>query len=1327
MSTGPRRGTGSSHSHSGRSGRGSSEGGQQQQREQPLRSSGAPGRRLSKDVSIRKRALSMHEDSLPAALPLLLDMVRGPLRLPAEEELQEVLRGKLRALQADSEEVTAVFTELSAHLLSINPEDKVIFVTFQSFEEIWKFNTYSTIGFLAHCLEKLLFDSKLWLQSVEEETSAGISFQQDILDGIFKGLLMQEGSFFASCITNQMFDSSTSGGDLYLEQGDIAQFEPPFLGSGWSVRCLSDGARGTAPRPSVEPVPAFHQWFLKSCPENILIGDGKPLCNFPLQFARGCCVASEEYDADGPDELSVAPHDRIIIVGLLVSCFQWFVGRKESTGEVGLVRTDMVAAADTFNSEDVFLDGEERVFVRLQEDTVMEEALDLLKKKHNPSHSYKLDKMPRQDQRRRMSFMKTDEPEHPELKTHIRRLLSSRSSEKPSSPTNIPLNNVPPESPTSSCPRFSVPNVVEGKNHTEELMPLFTYLENQNYNVHYGELYRLTPDQLSSTTFVGHSDEDQLASFLSVARETARKKRLFWSQTRICFLLGKLCVGRSKFSQARVYFEEAVSVPREGFADFRLLTHIYHNLAQIYLLQKNAERFFLMAEKLVSLLMGFAYCLDLLSDDSILKLILKKAILSKNKQAELRACYLLARHHWARNEKHNVISYIERLLVLSSEDTPTWSSMSTSCGYLTLASLYKELDLENLSICSFRRTSLDPSTTIATTLSCVLHLANHQKDQIKPETSFPCGLTPFLHKALSLSEFQDKRRSKHHALGHHLTLCLSEMYSRHRMLDKAIEYMHRLVESSPSSHSLGTAQVNSALVWMAWLHIEKCQPDVALDVLDLVLASMPEHCTSPQEGEVLNLCGVALCSMGNLRRAVENYQAAIDICQEYEDLPNWAVAQANLGLLCLKAGASAAAQRNLTEAVQMFSELDAAGHEQSFSTVLLELGKLHVAQGQMHYGKACYEWALLLSISANLLDCELEATSQLRGLYSTESPDQVQCIVYSLHHLQLLQRTGDLVQTVLALETLSQLHLSLGTHRALQAALDFTKSSLGMCIDLGMKEKEADGWLQAGKIYHLLGQTELVELYIQAAQEVALSTGNTKSVLGLLEAAGDIFFNSDQDRDKAIPFYRDRALPIATKTQSVRSRLRLCNKLTELMLRLSMFEEALDFAQTALDLSLSLGERLNQRVAYHRLAALHHALQQSELAEHFYLKTLALCPSPLHFDEETLYYVRVYQTLGDIVFYDVKDPFDAAGYYHVALAAAVDLGNKKSQLKICTRLATIYHNFLMDRERSLLFYQRARGLAAELNVKRINISMGHQLGPSSQDGGPAFQDRTQAP
>ena len=59
-------------------------------------------------------------------------------------------------------------------------------------------------------------------------------------------------------------------------------------------------------------------------------------------------------------------------------------------------------------------------------------------------------------------------------------------------------------------------------------------------------------------------------------------------------------------------------------------------------------------------------------------------------------------------------------------------------------------------------------------------------------------------------------------------------------------------------------------------------------------------------------------------------------------------------------------------------------------------------------------------------------------------------------------------------------------------------------------------------------------------------------------------------------------------------------------------------------------------MAYHRPAALHHWLGQGKLAEHFYLKALYLCNSPLEFDEETLYYVKLYLMLGDIIFYDLK-------------------------------------------------------------------------------------------
>ncbi|XP_072870285.1 SH3 domain and tetratricopeptide repeat-containing protein 1-like [Chlorocebus sabaeus] len=158
--------------------------------------------------------------------------------------------------------------------------------------------------------------------------------------------------------------------------------------------------------------------------------------------------------------------------------------------------------------------------------------------------------------------------------------------------------------------------------------------------------------------------------------------------------------------------------------------------------------------------------------------------------------------------------------------------------------------------------------------------------------------------------------------------------------------------------------------------------------------------------------------------------------------------------------------------------------------------------------------------------------------------------------------------------------------RAYKSSLDYTKRSLGIFIDLQRKEKEAHAWLQAGKIYYILRQSELVDLYIQVAQNVDLYTGNLNLGLELFEAAGDIFFNGAWEREEGMSFY--------------------------------------------------------------------------------------------------------------------WDPFDAAGYYQLALAAAVDLGNK-AQLKIYTRPATISHNFLLDCEKSLFFYQKARTFATELSVHRVNL------------------------
>ena len=67
--------------------------------------------------------------------------------------------------------------------------------------------------------------------------------------------------------------------------------------------------------------------------------------------------------------------------------------------------------------------------------------------------------------------------------------------------------------------------------------------------------------------------------------------------------------------------------------------------------------------------------------------------------------------------------------------------------------------------------------------------------------------------------------------------------------------------------------------------------------------------------------------------------------------------------------------------------------------------------------------------------------------------------------------------------------------RAYKSALDYTKRSLGVFIDLQRKEKEAHAWLQAGRIYYILQQNELVDLYIQVRGQGGARSPTLSSIL----------------------------------------------------------------------------------------------------------------------------------------------------------------------------------------------------------------------------------------
>lgn len=257
-------------------------------------------------------------------------------------------------------------------------------------------------------------------------------------------------------------------------------------------------------------------------------------------------------------------------------------------------------------------------------------------------------------------------------------------------------------------PRFSVCSEQDSTS-PDGHHALLSFLSSRDHQPEFMLLYSAYPEFLISH-FEGHSDEEDIVVYLGIARELARKKRVSWAQSRICFLLGQLCAGRSKFSQARVYYEEALNVPRDCFTDMFLLSAIYSNLALIYLTQKNHEKFFTMSERLSALLMAVPDCLFGCEDPEVLKYVLKKAILAKNQPAEARACFILAKLHLKLKDGMSAIPFIERLLTLADE-VPEACDETLSHAFLVLARLYSDQSLPSLAESCTRRASLQVSAT----------------------------------------------------------------------------------------------------------------------------------------------------------------------------------------------------------------------------------------------------------------------------------------------------------------------------------------------------------------------------------------------------------------------------------------------------------------------------------------------------------------------------------------------------------------------------------------------------------------------------------------
>ncbi|XP_065546387.1 SH3 domain and tetratricopeptide repeat-containing protein 2 isoform X3 [Lathamus discolor] len=1161
-------------------------------------------------------------------------------------QLQEAARKKLWALESDDRDVCALFKELSARLVCMQAQEDRFVLTFKTLEEVWKFSTYLTLGYVGSCLEQLLFDQEYWLNcALMEDTEIRVTVDEDRLATIYMGLLLQEGNFFSRAVPGARQPEQEGEEALQLCKNELIHVKSVGEESKWEGVSLLTGQRGLVPVTALEPIPhPFYQWFLRNYA--VSFGISQDISGTSTEpIVKGSCTATKDHRGAAWDELSFSKGDSIEVIGFFIPGLPWFVGKSLSSGSIGFVPAQYISpkACEPLGKGLVFLSEEEKSpLLRIPCNGGEQHFTTLLSDmaRTDITSVYRLDgfeptamfpKVPSEAVLRGCKDIQLLQSweEINELATNSTSELSSPGSESaPHTLEDVLLEKLD----DFDDPKFFIDLNAGHMEDADVFDPILTFLNQDSYVPSFQSLYDLSFSFLNST-FYGFSDEDELILYLEASRNWAKRTHSVWAHVRLCFLLGKLCIKKVKFSQARVYFEEAMSVLDRGFGDLPLLAALHVNLASIYLKQNMKHKFSSLLGKMVALLV----CLPDRSFSSeneleVMMYVLREAIAVGNAPLEARVCFLIVKLFLQLGKNDEVLPFTEHLQCLATTlFSPDTSSMPLDATPI-LSYLYDKKYLPNIALASARLfvpTGIKGTPTPTWRAGFILQNTSRLLGSQLERSSIPALACFYLKQALHFS-------GESRAVPIQRTLCtiLSRMYLQHGVLDGAVCYAAMAVTVS---RLMGEEEAFESSLSLGWMYLLHSQPGPAADIMWQLLRSLHGTDSVTQGGAVHNLLAIALKGEGQVQKAAENYLRALHKAKETGNKRNQAIALANLGQLSLSHGANQLSELYLLQSAQLYAELQGSEDlEMELVRVLLWLAQVMVNRQRMEDGKLCYELALVFALKWHNVRSQLHITESLCHFYSKVSPNLQACITYHEHWVSLAQQLQDRELEGNIRQTLSQLYQALGTPEALRQSLDCTKQSLRIFIDLEETVKAAEAWLQAGRLYYLMQEDELVEMYFQAAIQTALKGENISLAMDLYEKAGDTFFNGSRNRERAVDFYRGGAVPLARKLKASKTELQLFNKLTELQIRLQGYEKALEFATLAARLSIRVGDQLQELVAFHRLATVYYFLHMYEMAEDCYLKTLALRPPLLQCSGEALYYCKVYCHLGNLTLHKLK-------------------------------------------------------------------------------------------
>lgn len=287
--------------------------------------------------------------------------------------------------------------------------------------------------------------------------------------------------------------------------------------------------------------------------------------------------------------------------------------------------------------------------------------------------------------------------------------------------------------------------------------------------------------------------------------------------------------------QARVYYEEALSVSVDSFSDVPLLVALFTNLTAIYLKQRMTDKLPQTLEKASALLLCLP-CHSFTSTDEVelLKVLLRRSVVMVDKHLEARICYLMSTLFLLLKKSDDALPFVERLqflsLTLSAADGQpiapldlnwllSWLYHCKYMPYLALASLSLDSRQDHCLHNVFQRIELFIRNSV------------RLNPCWKEGTSLlPAQIVVYLQQTLAIAERGDDMK-----IQRDLCLGLASVYQQYGALDKALHCAQRAVEKG--GH-INEEEGFEASVLLGWLLVLTGQAEKAQSVLQPLLTSL---------------------------------------------------------------------------------------------------------------------------------------------------------------------------------------------------------------------------------------------------------------------------------------------------------------------------------------------------------------------------------------------------------------------------------------------------------------------------------------------------------